>query len=209
VGLFPPTAYVRSTASIPHLRSKVANVVARSGFDGTGHSGKALLNLLETYPRDELFQIDEDTLLRFAPTILQLNERPRVRVLPRRDAFERFVSVLVYAPRDHYDSAARAGIGELLATEFAGKMVSFTPFYPEGPLVRVHFIIARKEDGRPRDLSRPARRELESAITNLVKTWPDGLFEELDKAYDPQGARGLFAKYRNAFSAAYRETFGS
>ena len=209
VGLFTSTAYVRSTGNIPHLRSKVANVVARSGFDGTGHSGKALLNLLETYPRDEMFQIDEDTLLRFALTILQLNERPRVRVLPRRDAFERFVSVLVYAPRDRYDSAARAAIGELLATAFAGKMVSFAPFYPEGQMVRVHFIIAHKEDGRPGDLGHPPRRELESAITRLVKTWPDRLFERLDKAYDPQRARVLFAKYGNAFSPVYREAFDS
>jgi len=207
VGLFTSTAYVRSTHTIPYLRSKVGNVVARSGFDAMSHSGKALVNLLETYPRDELFQIDEDTLLRFALTILQLNERPRVRVLPRRDAFERFVSVLVYAPRDRYDSATRRAIGELLATAFAGKMVSFVPFFLEGPVVRVHFIIARKEDGRPGELAHPARQELESAVTLLVKNWSDGLLEALDKVHDPLHARALFAKYGNAFSAVYRETF--
>src|SRR5215467_14308532 len=207
VGLFTSTAYVRSTHTIPYLRSKVANVMARSGFDAMSHSGRALTNLLETYPRDELFQIDEDTLLRFALTILQLNERPRVRVLPRRDAFERFVSVLVYVPRDRYDSAVRATIGELLATAFAGKMVSFVPFFLERPVVRVHFIIARKEDGRPGELAHPARQELESAVTLLVKTWCDGLLEALDKAHDPLRARVLFARYGNAFSPVYREAF--
>ena len=207
VGLFTSTAYVRSTRSIPYVRSKVANVVARSGFDVMSHSGKTLVNLLETYPRDELFQIDEDTLLRFALTILQLNERPRVRVLPRRDAFERFVSVLVYAPRDRYDSAARAAIGELLATKFAGKIMSFVPFFLEGPMVRVHFVIARKEDGRPSELGHPARLLLESAVTRLVKSWSDRLEEALVRAHDPVDARALFAKYGNAFSAVYREAF--
>src|SRR6266481_4759088 len=155
VGLFTSTAYVTSTRNIPYLRSKVANVMARSALDLKSHSGKALVNLLETYPRDELFQIDEATLLRFALTILQLNERPRVRVLPRWDAFERFASVLVYVPRDRYDSAARAAIGEQLAAAFGGKLVSFIPFFAEGPMVRVHFMITRREDGRGSDLGHP------------------------------------------------------
>ena len=207
VGLFTSTAYVRSTRSIPYLRSKVDNVVARSALDVKSHSGKALINLLETYPRDELFQIDEDTLLRFALTILQLNERPRVRVLPRRDTFERFVSVLVYVPRDRYDTAARSAIGEQLATAFGGKLVSCVPFFLEGPMVRVHFMVARREDGQPSELSHPPRRELEAAVTRLVKTWPDELVEALEKAYDPIHARILFAKYEDAFSPGYRGAF--
>src|SRR6202042_3068644 len=106
-------------------------VVSRAGFDPHSHSGRALANVLETYPRDELFQIDPELLFRFALTVLDLNQRPRVRVLPRRDAFERFVSVLVYAPRDRYDSAVRAAIGRLLAAAFAGEVASFVPFFPE------------------------------------------------------------------------------
>src|SRR6516162_7856757 len=85
VGLFTSTAYTRSTRSIPYLRRKVDAVLARAGFDPDGHSGKALVNVLENYPRDELFQLDEDTLYHFALAVLQLDERPRVRVLPRRD----------------------------------------------------------------------------------------------------------------------------
>jgi glutamate dehydrogenase len=207
VGLFTSSAYVTSTRNIPYLRSKVANVVARSGLDRKSHSGKTLLNVLETYPRDELFQIDEDTLLRFALSILHLNERPRVRVLPRWDAFERFASVLVYVPRDRYDSAARAVIGEQLAAAFGGKLVSFVPFFPEGPMVRVHFMITRREDGRAGELGHPPRRELEAAITRLVKTWPDELLEALEKAHDPGRARLLLAKYGDAFSPGYREAF--
>jgi glutamate dehydrogenase len=208
VGLFTSSAYVSSTRRIPYLRRKVANVVARSALDAKSHSGRALANLLETYPRDELFQIDEGTLLKFALTILQLNERPSVRVLPRWDAFERFASVLVYVPRDRYDAAACAAIGEQLATAFDGKLVSFVPFFLEGPMVRVHFMIARKEkNGWPVELAHPPRRELEAAVTRLVKTWSDELLEALEKAHDRAHARSLFSKYGKAFSPAYREAF--
>src|SRR5262249_10533704 len=104
VGLFTSTVYTRSPRTIPYLGRKVDAVRARAGFDPEGHSGKALANVLDSYPRDELFQLDEDTLYHFALLILQLDERPRVRVLARHDRFDRFVSVLVYAPRDRYDS---------------------------------------------------------------------------------------------------------
>src|SRR5690606_26524828 len=100
------------------LRRKIAAVEQRSGFTPGSHSAKALANVLEQYPRDELFQIDEDTLFRFALAILQLEERPRVRVLVHRDRFDRFVSVLVFVPRDRYDSKVRARLGEYLARTF-------------------------------------------------------------------------------------------
>jgi glutamate dehydrogenase len=207
VGLFTSTAYVRSTRSIPYLRRKVAGVVARAGFGSAGHSGKALANIVETYPRDELFQIDEGMLYHFALTILQLNDRPRVRVLARRDAFERFVSVLVYAPRDRYDSTARAAIGNLLAGAYGGTVESFAPFFPEGPVVRVHFVIARQMGDHGPSLGNPERAELEAAVARLVKTWPDRLIEALNAGHDPAMARALFARYGTAFSAAYRDTF--
>ncbi len=203
VGLFTSTAYVRSTRSIPYLRRKVANVVARAGFEATSHSGKALVNVMETYPRDELFQIDEELLYRFALIILELGERPRVRVLPRSDPFERFVSVLVYVPRDRYGSAARAAIGRWLAVAFGGRVASFAPSFPEGPVARVHFIIERHGG----ELSHPQRSELEAAVSRLVKTWSDGLMEALAEAHDGPTARSLLATFEDAFTPAYRETF--
>ena len=150
IGLFTSTAYTRSAHSIPYLRRKIAAVEARAGFDPNSHSGKALANVLEHYPRDELFQIDEDTLYSFALAILQLDERPRVRVLARRDRFDRFVSVLVFVPRERYDSDIRAKIGDYLARAFIGRVSAFYPYLPgEGPLVRVHFIIGRSGGATP------------------------------------------------------------
>ena len=170
-GLFTSTAYTRSTRTIPYLRRKVDSVIRRAGFDPNSHSGKALVNVLETYPRDELFQIDEDMLYHFALAILQLDERPRVRVLPRRDRFDRFVSILVYIPRERFDSRIRAAIGDYLAATFKGRVRAFYPFFPEGPLVRVHFIIGRYEGETPN----PDRARLDRAVEEIVRSWIDGL----------------------------------
>src|SRR5215208_4846897 len=203
VGLLTSTAYTQTSSSIPYLRRKVAAVIERAGFVPEGHSGKALINVLETFPRDELFQIDEDTLYEFALAILQLDERPRVRVLSRRDRFERFVSVLVYVLRDRYHSGVRQAIGEYLAKIYKGHVSAFYPFFPEGPLVRVHYIIGRREGDTPH----PDRAELESAVAAIIRTWSDMLMDALAEAYEPARARALFERYGDAFSQGFREAY--
>src|SRR6516162_11791418 len=205
VGLFTSTAYTRSTRSIPYLRRKVDAVLARAGFDPDGHSGKALVNVLENYPRDELFQLDEDTLYHFALAVLQLDERPRVRVLPRRDRFDRFVSILVYVPRERFGSGVRKAIGDYLADAYKGRVSVFHPFFPEGPLVRVHFIIGLP----PGEAPNPDRASLERAIEAIVRTWVDELGDELARVYDAARARVLFRRYRDAFSEGYQENYSS
>src|SRR5262249_53601666 len=181
VGLFTSTAYTRSTRGIPYLRRKTASVIARAGLDATSHSGKALAVVLEQYPRDELLQIEEETLLRFGLMILQLDERPRVRVLARRDRFDRFVSVLVYVPRDRFDSEVREQVAAFLADAYRGHVASYTLFFPEGPLVRVHFIIGRGAE----PLAGPKRAELEGGVADIVRTWSDALADALAEAPDP------------------------
>ena len=115
VGLFTSAAYNRNPRDIPVLRRKVRRVVERAGFPPQSHDGKALLNILETYPRDELFQIGEDELYATAIGILLLQQRPRIGVFGRRDEFGRYVSFLVYVPRERYDSQLRMRIAEVLA----------------------------------------------------------------------------------------------
>jgi glutamate dehydrogenase len=202
-GLFTSTAYTRSVRAIPYLRRKADDVIRRAGFDHASHSGKALVNVLETYPRDELFQIDEDLLYHFALAILQLGERPRVRVLPRRDRFDRFVSVLVYVPRERYDSRIRALIGDYLAKAFNGFVRAFYPFFAEGPLVRVHFSIGRSEGEVPN----PDQATLDRAVEIIVRSWIDGLNETLAAGYEPGKAHALAARYRGAFPIDYREVY--
>jgi len=203
VGLFTSTVYTRSTRSIPYLRRKVDAVMRRAEFDPDSHSGKAMVNVLETYPRDELFQLDEETLYRFALEVLYLDERPRVRVLARRDRFDRFVSVLVFVPRERYDSSIRIAIGGYLAGVYEGRVSAFFPFFPEGPLVRVHFIIGRSAGETPN----PSRAELEDAVSTIVRTWTDGLAEALALVHDPVRAQALLRRYREAFPLAYRDAY--
>jgi glutamate dehydrogenase len=203
IGLFTSTVYNRSTRSIPYLRRKADAVVRRAGFDPGGHSGKALVNVLETYPRDELFQIDEDTLYQFALIILQLEERPRVRVLARRDRFDRFVSVLVYVPRERFDSDVRRRIGEYLAEIYNGHVSAFYPFFPDGPLTRIHFIIGRDAGATPN----PDRATMEAKVGAILHTWFDAFLQALTAAHAPDRAQELLQRYRDAFSEGYRAAY--
>ncbi len=205
VGLFTSSAYTNTTAEVPYLRLKVAKVVARAGFDPSSYASRALLNVLESYPRDELFQIDEDTLYHFAIDIMNLSERPRVRALPRVDEFDRFVSVLVFVPKDRYDTSARVRIGQFLASVYGGRVSAAYPAYPEGPLARTHYIIGRDEGETPQI----AQETLEKGIASIVRTWSDALRDQLDDVVGGARARALASRYADAFSAAYREAFSA
>ncbi len=201
VGLLTSSAYTQSPATIPMLRQKVAAVVLRSGHPPESHDGKVLINVLETFPRDELFQIGEDLLGDWAEAILDLELRPRVRLLVRAEPAAATVSALVYIPRDRFSTAVRERIGMLLAEAWAGRIISFTPFFPEGPLVRVHFVLAAS----PRGVVDAAL--LETRITALTRTWEDQLADALVALGDI--APALSAKYRYAFTAGYQEQFSS
>jgi glutamate dehydrogenase len=202
VGLFTSTAYTRSVMKIPYLRSKAETVIHKSGFDPNDHSGKALINVLESYPRDELFQIAVPTLRKHAEAILGLVERPRVRALYRVDQFDRFVSVIVFVPRDRYDSVVREKIGAWLKTAFEGRLSAYYPAFPEGSLARVHFIIGRSGGRTPK--VEPAA--IEEAIRDIIRTWEDALREAaLASGADPSllAVAGRFPEsYRGSFSAA-------
>ncbi|MGH6763422.1 MAG: NAD-glutamate dehydrogenase [Phyllobacterium sp.] len=198
VGLFTSTAYTRSVLKIPYLRSKSSSVISRLGFNKEDHSGKALLNVLESYPRDDLFQIDVDTLTENAELVLALGERPRVRVLPRVDPFGRFVSVIVYVPRDRYDSVVRTKIGDYLAQIYEGHISAFYPAFLEGSLTRVHFIIGHKTGTFPRI----ARDVLEEEVRNISRTWEDAVASVAEK-----DDRTKYTALAASFPDSYREIF--
>jgi glutamate dehydrogenase len=202
VGLFTSTAYTRSVMKIPYLRSKVENVIAKSGFNPGDHSGKALINVLESYPRDELFQIPGPILRKHTEAILGLIDRPRVRALVRADQFDRFVSVLVFVPRDRYDSIVREKIGAYLKTVFDGRLSAYYPAFPEGALARIHFIIGRSGGKTPKI----EQATIEAEIRNIVRTWHDALAEAAEEASTDPAHRQVAAlfpeSYRDSFSAA-------
>lgn len=205
VGLLTSNAYTGTARSVPYLRLKIARVLKSTGFDPSSYSGRALYNVLDAFPRDELFQIDTETLERFALDIMQLTERPRIRALARADEFDRFVSALVFIPKDRYDTTVRRRVGEFLARIYQGRVSAAYPAYPEGPLARTHYIIGRDEGRTPKI----ERATLEAGIAAIVRTWGDGLKEALDAQKAGPAARSLAERYAEAFGAAYRERYSA
>ncbi len=193
VGLYTAQALTTPHTDVPIIRRKIADVMRRSGVDPLGHAGRTLLGALDSYPRDELFQIEAGQLAEFAEAIAGLYDRPRVRVLPRIDRFDNFVSILVYVPRDRYDGAVRARITRYLAEAYDGRVSAFYPHFPEGELVRLHVIIGRNGGPTPQ----PDRRALEADVEALTRDFADML-----AASAPEPA--AISDWRQAFSPAYQ-----
>src|SRR5690606_11732194 len=140
-----------------------------------------------------LFQIEAPQLQEFAEAIAGLYDRPRIRVLPRIDRFDNFVSVLVYVPRDRYDGAVRARITRYLADIYQGRVSAYYPHFPEGELVRLHVIIGRNGGPTPR----PERKVLEAGVEALTRDFSDMLAAAVTDT-------ALVSDWRNAFSTAYQ-----
>ncbi len=203
VGLFTSGAYSRRPGDIPLIRRKVANVLARAGLPAASHDGKALAHILDNYPRDELFQISEDDLFAIAQGILRLGERPTVRVFLRFDRFDRFVSALVYVPRDRYDTTARERIHHILAQALNGRLSAATPTIDESVLARVHYIVGRNEGARPH----VSVHKLEEQIRNCIRTWDDGFAEAMEAVHGETEGMRLLQERQARFSPGYRGSF--
>ncbi|MFO1396067.1 MAG: NAD-glutamate dehydrogenase [Burkholderiales bacterium] len=205
LGLFTSTAYSANPADIPLLRRKIANVIARAGLAADSHAGKALLNILATYPRDELFQTGEDDLLRTAMGILHLYDRQRLRLFVRRDAFERFVSCLVYAPREIYSTEMRQRWIAILVAAFNGSSPEFNVNLSEAVLARIHITVRT----RPGEIPEYDVRELEQRLALASRRWTDDLKSALVEALGEGRGLALYHRFANAFPAGYREEFSA
>ncbi|WP_142850505.1 NAD-glutamate dehydrogenase [Telmatospirillum sp. J64-1] len=203
-GLFTSSAYTRSPAVIPVLRRKIDRTIRRAGFRPLSHDGKALRNILETYPRDELFQSEDEELFATAMGILHLQERQRVALFVRRDRFERFISCLVYVPRDRYDTALRQAVQRILEEAFNGKVTAFYTQMADSPLARLHFIVSTT----PGEAAHPHLPEIESRLTDAARDWTDHLRDVLIAASGEERGLALARRYGKAFPASYRERQG-
>ncbi|MCV6585003.1 MAG: NAD-glutamate dehydrogenase [Marinibacterium sp.] len=200
IGHFTAAAYNRSPKSIPLLRQKVERIIARSGFTPDSHDGKALTHVLGTYPRDELFQSSDDQMFDNAMNALHLSIRPRTRLLLRPDRFGRFVSCLVYVPRERYNTELRTRIADILATDLQGRVATWEPAF-DAVLARVHFVIALGGTAAlPPDAS-----ATEARIVAAVRSWTDTLQDALvERSGESEGNR-LHALYSDGFGASYRD----
>jgi glutamate dehydrogenase len=203
LGLWTSAAYNTNPREIPVLRHKAAQVVQHFALAPDSHDGKALQHILESYPRDELFQASVAELIRIVTGILGLQERPRVRVLLRRDAFHRFYSCLVFVPREKYNTVVRQRIEKVIREAFSAFRLESQVQIAESNLARIH-IVARTH---PSDEIRVDTDALERRVAAAVRSWADtfktALLSHLDEAYALQ----LFDQYAQAFPAAYTEDF--
>ena len=205
LGLFTSTAYSANPLDIPLLRRKVAHVIARAGLAQGSHAGKTLLNILATYPRDELFQTPEDELLQTAIGILHLADRQRFRLFIRRDPFERFLSCLIYAPRENYTTELRQKWQAILLQAFNGSSSEFNVSLSESMLARIQIIVRTTPGAIPQfDV-----REIEAKLIASARRWSDGLREALIEKLGEADGNERLRQFADAFPAGYREEFAA
>ena len=201
VGLYTSTTYNANPADIPLLRRKVTAVTHRAGFLPNSHAAKALVTIINQYPRDELFQIEPGELYVTAMGILRLGERQRTRLFLRRDAFGRFVSCLVYVPRESYNTNQRARMQALLCEALHGVSSEFSVQFSDSPLARVLIVV------RTRGVStvKIDVQALEQRMVVITRSWEDDLRDALVAACGEERGNTLFDRYAGGFGAGYRD----
>ncbi|MDM0043258.1 NAD-glutamate dehydrogenase [Variovorax dokdonensis] len=205
LGLFTSTAYNASPAEIPLLRKKVADVLARAGQAPGSHSGKALEHILQTYPRDELFQTGPDELLATAMGILHLEDRQRFRLFVRRDPYERFISCLIYAPRENYNTELRQKWQVILQQAFNGVGADFDVNFSESMLARIHITVRT----RPGQIPPYDVREVEQQLVAAARRWVDDLKAALIESVGEARGNALLRRFGAAFPPGYRDEFSA
>ncbi|MDF2498474.1 MAG: glutamate dehydrogenase [Arthrobacter koreensis] len=201
IGLFATGAYTGSVRDVPILRDKVKEVIRRAGFPADSHSGKDLLSILETFPRDELFQIDVDGLLETAQGILRLQERRRTRLFLRPDVYGRFMSALVFLPRDRYTTSVRLRIQDELRSTFNADSIDYEARLTESALARLFFRIRLPKGVEITDVDAAA---LEQRLVNATRSWSEGIDEVLRGTFDRVQAEELSDLWGDAFPMDYR-----
>ena len=203
MGLYTSAVYHASPFQIPLIRQRVQQVLDRTGFPPGSHDFKAMRQLIEVHPRDELFHSSADELYATLVGVWQINERRIVKLFVRVDPFEKFVNCLVYMPRDVYRTSIRTHIEEVLKEEFGAEECEFNTSFSESILARTQFVLKIESD-RYREVN---QRDLERHIVSLTQDWGDDLEEAALEHWGEELGRNMASTYRNAFPASYRDHF--
>ena len=204
LGLYSSSAYTQSVLGIPILRAKAQLLERQLAVTPGSHDQKDLIAFLETYPRDELFQTRDADLLAVAESVLHLQERRRTQLYLRPDDYGRFMSCMVYLPRDRYTTAVRLRIERLLAEALGGISVEFTARVTESVLARLHFVV-HVPPGQGLPAVDP--RELEARVASAARSWEDEFAAELTTRMGDADAALLQRTYGRAFPESYKEDF--
>jgi glutamate dehydrogenase len=204
LGLYSSSAYTQSVLDIPILATKARRVEAELDFVAGSHDAKDLLQFLQTYPRDELFQTHDDQLTAIARSVLHMQERRHTKLYLRPDDYGRFMSCLVYLPRDRYTTAVRLRIEALLVEAFGGTSVDYTARVSESVLARLHYVVrVPLSKGLP-DVDHAS---LEAAVAEATRSWEDAFGAALVARVGDASASVLLRTYGHAFPDAYRADF--
>lgn len=203
LGLYTSTVYLREVLDIPLVRQKVRSVLKRSGFVKNGHNIKELLQVINVYPRDELFQITRNQLLQTATEITRFQDLRQNRLFIRRDLYGKFFSCLVYVSRDTYSTQVRQKIQNLLQQRLQGEEVEYTTYTSESQFTRVHFIFHSPQIA---EVKYTAAR-VEAEMVRLITPWEEYFADELQEQYSDTQARALYNEYADCFSLAYKESY--
>ena len=186
LGLYSSSAYHSSPRDIPILRRKVEAILERAAFPHDSHNEKALIEILETHPRDELLQTPVDELFDTAMGILHLGERQRLRLFVRHDTFERFLSCLVFVPRDRFNTENRRKIEQILREEFSARSIDYTTRVSESVLVRLHYMVYVE----PGELPTHDVSDVEARLVAATRSWADDLEQALVRAHGEESGTG-------------------
>lgn len=203
IGLFTSDLYDNDPTRIPILRRKVTNLLARAHVSSTGYVAKHLIHILKTLPRDDLIQANENELFDLVMGIMHLQERRRIRLFVRKDVYSRYLSCLVYVPRDRFNTELRMKIQTVLLDEFRGNEATFSPYFSESILARIHYIIRIN----PKETFAYDIKAIEEKLKMVGRSWQDDLRESLLEHFGEEQGNMLSNKYYNAFPIAYREAF--
>ncbi|HEY0693980.1 MAG TPA: NAD-glutamate dehydrogenase [Kribbella sp.] len=204
IGLLSSTAYTESVMQVPVLKRKALELFRMTGFDPNSHSGKGLLDVLETYPRDELLQAPVEDLLPIVQTVLHLQERRAVKLFVRRDVYNRYLSCLVYLPRDRYTTAVRLKMQQILKDAIGAESVDYAAHVTESVLARVHFVVRMKSG---QTVGEYDGDELEQRVVEATRAWQDDFAVALHAQGGDEAVTRLNSQYAGAFPEAYKEDF--
>ena len=204
LGLFSSAAYTESVRRVPVIRRKVAEVLQGAGFTPNSHDGRDLLQILETYPRDELFQTPVDQLRSVVTSVLYLQERRRLRLYLRQDEYGRYYSAIVYLPRDRYTTAVRLRLIDILKEELGGTSVDFTAWNTESILSRLHFVVRVQTGTVLTTLTEGDVERIEARLAEAARSWADGFGEALNAELGEERAAELQRRYAHAFPEGYK-----